>query len=445
MAPIQDMRLKERALKAWESGRDCAPPFESHYRRKDGGIVPVLVGDSLLPGFKDRGVKFAVDLSEQKHLESELRKQKALSSAIISSLPGHVAVIDAGGRIIAVNESWVRFAARGAGAEDKVDIGANYFGVCAKALRCRDATAQEALEGIQSVLTGGRPDFLLQYQCASMPPQWFQMRVEPLRRPEGGAVISHVDVTNQVKAEIEAHNHRLELAHVARVTLLGEITGSITHELNQPLTAILSNAQAGQRLLQGKKRSHAEIPSILADIAADGKRAAEVISRLRSLLGKGELEKQPVDVNALIEQTLQLVRSEMIIRHIAVEKQFDAALPPVLGDRIQLQQVILNLVINAAEAMAGCPPTERKLVLATFPTDGKIAIKVRDFGPGLDPKDRDQIFEPFFTTKVDGMGVGLWINRAIVDAHGGELLAANNDDKGATFHVMLPAHRVGGV
>jgi two-component system sensor kinase FixL len=130
----------------------------------------------------------------------------------------------------------------------------------------------------------------------------------------------------------------------------------------------------------------------------------------------------------------------MIIRRIAVEKHFDATVPPVLGDRIQLQQVLLNLIVNAAEAMAECVPTERKVVLSTFATDSRVGIRVRDFGTGLDPKYREQIFEPFFTTKDHGMGVGLWINRAIVESHMGELLAANNDDRGCTFDVMLPAH-----
>ena len=281
----------------------------------------------------------------------------------------------------------------------------------------------------------------MQCQCESMPLQWFDVRVAPLQRPEGGAVISHIDVTNRVRAEIEAENHRRELAHVARVTLMGELTASIAHELNQPLTAIVSNAQAGQRILSKRKSRFPIVREILTDIAADGRRAGEVIHRLRSLMEKGEPQKQPLDVNALIDQTLRLVHSEMIIRRVAVEKQLGAAIPPVLGDRIQLQQVVLNLIVNAAEAMAECVPTERKVVLRTFASGDRVGIRVRDFGTGLDPKYREQIFEPFFTTKEHGMGVGLWINRAIIESHMGELLAANNDDKGCTFDVMLPAHK----
>jgi PAS domain S-box-containing protein len=437
----EDRHLDEHAIKELESGRRFTTPFQKRYRRRDGTIVPVLIGGALLPGFKDRGVAFAIDLSDQKRLESELMREKALNSAIISSLSGHVAVIDRGGRIIAVNESWVQFAAEAAGATHKVDIGANYLEVCGKALRCSEATAKAALEGIHAVLAGAKPVFVMQCQCDSMPAQWFEMRVEPLRRPEGGAVISHIDVTDRVRAEIEAEHHRRELAHVVRITLLGEITASMAHELNQPLTAIVSNAQAGQRLIGKEKRSFAEVQDILTDIVADGRRAGEVIHRLRALLKKDEPQRQPLDVNALIEQTLHLVHSEMIIRHVAVEKQFETGLPAVLGDRIQLQQVILNLILNAAQAMGQCPPPDRKLVLSTFANRGRIAIKVRDFGVGLDPKYREQIFQPFFTTKDDGMGVGLWINRAIIEAHAGELLAANNEDKGATFHVMLPAYK----
>jgi len=445
MTPAEDRHLDENALKELENGQRFATPFEKHYRRKDGRLVPVLIGAATFPGFTDRGVAFAVDMSAQKQLESELRDEKALNSAIISSLSGHLAVIDRAGRIIAVNDSWVQFAAKGAGAKDKVDVGANYLEVCAKALRCGETTTQEALSGIRAVLTGGRPGFSMQYQCESAPVQWFEMRVEPLRHHEGGAVISHIEVTNRIRAEIEAENHRRELAHVARVTMLGELTASIAHELNQPLTAMLSNAQAAQRLLSKKKNPLPVIRDILADIAADGRRAGEVIHRLRSLLEKGEPQKAPLNVNALIEQTLRLIHSEMIIRRVAVEKQLHPTVPAVLGDRVQLQQVILNLIVNAAEAMTECPLPERKVVLSTFSNAEKVGIRVRDFGTGLDPTYREKIFEPFFTTKDHGMGVGLWINRAIIEAHSGELLAVNNDDKGCTFDVMLPVHKEEGV
>jgi PAS domain S-box-containing protein len=440
MTVPEDRHLDEQAIKELQNGKRAVTPFEKRYRRKGGQIVSVLIGGTLLPGFTDRGIAFAINLSDQKWLEEELIRERALHTAVVSSLCGHVAVIDHAGCIIAVNESWIRFAAEGAGAKDKVDIGANYLNVCAEALQCRDATAKEAVEGIRSVLHGEKSEFLLQYQCNSSAPLWFEMRVEPLRRPEGGAVISHMDVTNRVRAEIEAEHHRRELAHVARVTLLGEITASIAHEVNQPLTAILSNAQAGQRLLGRDKRSSVDIRDILADIVADGKRAGEVIHRLQSLLKKGESQKQALDLNAMIEHTLRLVHSEMIMRQIVVEKQFDPGLPPVFGDKIQLQQVVLNLMVNAAEAMAESSPAERRVILSTFRGDRRIAIRVRDFGPGLDAKYLEQIFEPFVTTKQNGMGVGLWINRAIIEAHGGELLAANNDDKGATFQVMLPTH-----
>ena len=441
MTPVEDRHLDREALEELKNGRRFVTPFEKHYRRKDGTLVPVLIGAAVFPGFTDRGVAFAVDLSDQKRLEVELREEKALNAAIIASLSGHVAVIDCSGRIIAANESWVRFAAEGVGAKEKVDIGADYVEVCVKALRCSDDAVAKVVAGIRSVLTGGKAEFAMQCQCESMPLQWFEVRVAPLQRPEGGAVISHIDVTNHVRAEMEAENHRRELAHVARVTLLGELTASIAHELNQPLTAILSNAQAGQRILSKKKSRFPIVRDILSDIADDGRRAGEVIHRLRSLLEKGEPQKQSLDVNSLVEQTLRLVHSEMIIRRVAVEKQLDTTVPPVLGDRIQLQQVVLNLLVNAAEAMAECVPIERKLVVSTFALDGRVGIRVRDSGTGLDPKYREQIFEPFFTTKEHGMGVGLWINRAIIEAHMGELLAANNDDKGCTFDVMLPAYR----
>jgi two-component system sensor kinase FixL len=208
--------------------------------------------------------------------------------------------------------------------------------------------------------------------------------------------------------------------------------------LNQPLTAILSNAEAAQTFLKSSRPNVKEVRHILTDVVTDSKRAGEVIRRLRALLKRDKSRHQVVSLNQILKETLRLLHSEMITRNISVIAELDPLLPLLRGDRIQLQQVILNLVLNGAEAMINCSPERRKLFVRTYSDGLGILLAVRDYGVGLDPKSLEKIFEPFYSTKNEGMGMGLWINRAIIQAHGGRLWAANNDDGGATFTVTLP-------
>jgi PAS domain S-box-containing protein len=421
------------------AGKEKCTPYEKSYQLRDGRRVSVLIGGALLPGHKNCGVAFAIDLSKQKRLEQELHDEKALSHAIFGSLTGHMAVIDRNGVIIAVNDSWTRFARERGGLDGTIGIGVNYLKVVERAADLSDPVAAQALAGIRDVLIGSKKEFFMEYKCdAPARPAWFEMKVAPLRRPEGGGVIVHLDISNRVRIQMEAEQHRQELAHLSRVTMLGELTASLAHELNQPLTAILSNAEAAQTFLKSTKPSLKEIRHILADIVTDSKRAGEVIRRLRALLKRGKSRHQLVSLNQVLKETLKLLHSEMITRNVSVISDLDPLLPLVRGDRIQLQQVILNLLLNGAEAMISCSPERRKLILRTHSDGLEILLAVRDFGAGLDPKSLEKIFEPFYSTKNEGMGMGLWINRAIIQAHGGRLWAANNDDAGATFTVTLP-------
>jgi C4-dicarboxylate-specific signal transduction histidine kinase len=252
-------------------------------------------------------------------------------------------------------------------------------------------------------------------------------------------LVSVVDVSERRRAEREAARQRDELAHLARVTTLGELSGSLAHELNQPLTAILSNAQAGQRLLERGDAAPEAMREILADIVEDDRRAGEVIRRLRSLLQKGEVQRTPVAVNAIVQDVLHLMRSDFINRNVTVVADLAPGMPLVQGDRIQLQQVVLNLLVNACDAIEGLPDRRRVTVRTRAADDAGVEMVVSDEGRGIGSGDLERVFEPFVTTKPHGMGLGLAVCRTIVTAHGGSLSAQHNDDgRGASFVVILP-------
>jgi signal transduction histidine kinase len=376
----------------------------------------------------------------QKEAEDALRASESMKSAILASLSSSVAVVDRAGGVIAVNENWTRFASQQGVWDAGAGLGLSYLDACRQAVGEGAAYAREALDGIAAVLDRSRPSFVLEYpQGGLADDRWFAMSVVPLNRPEGGAVISHTDITERKRAELEAQRSREELAHFTRVTTMGELTASLAHELNQPLTGILANAQAARRYLDATPPDLGEVREILSDIVDDDKRAAEVIQRLRDLLRKGESQQVPLDLNALVRDVARLVSSDAVIRNVTVTLTLDPDLPLVSGDRVQLQQVVLNLLINGMEAMGESAVGEQPLVVRTERTDAPGAqVLVRDAGPGLRAGTQELVFEPFYTTKPAGMGMGLAIARSIIEAHGGTIWAANNPVRGATFHFALP-------
>jgi signal transduction histidine kinase len=241
------------------------------------------------------------------------------------------------------------------------------------------------------------------------------------------------------QGDLEAQRLRQELAHIGRVSAMGELTASLAHELSQPLTAILNNAEAVQCLLAGDAVNLELVREAVADIVADDRRAGEVIHRLRVLLKKGDLEFGWLDANAMVSEVAWLVRSDAIGRNVCMRLELGPDLPDVRGDRVQLQQVVLNLVLNGFESMRQTGPGERLLVIRTArDSAAAVGISVRDSGSGFDATDNDRMFQPLYTTKTEGLGMGLAIARTIVGAHGGRLGATNNVGHGATFHFTLP-------
>lgn len=248
------------------------------------------------------------------------------------------------------------------------------------------------------------------------------------------------DVLNAGRLARELAHQRAELARVNRVSTLGELAASLAHELNQPLTGILSNAQAGELVLSREPPDTSELREVLAAVIADTRRASDIIRQMRDFLCRRDTPRQSLDLNALIEQVLRLLRSEAVLHDLILEAELAPALPPVRGDRVQLQQVFLNLFLNAQQAMAGTGSTGRRLAIATKANAaGQVLIAIEDSGPGFDPATLDRVFDPFFTTRAEGMGMGLAICRSIVEAHGGRIHAANRPEGGARVAVVLPS------
>jgi signal transduction histidine kinase len=248
------------------------------------------------------------------------------------------------------------------------------------------------------------------------------------------------DMVLRREARVETERLRSDLAHVGRVSIMGELSASLARELNQPLTAIAANAQAARRMLDGAIPSRAELGGTLEDIAADSRRAAEVIRRLRALFRNEISERAPVDVNELIAGVATLIHGEVERHRIALNLALEPALPSVTGDAIQIQQVLLNLLVNACEALAATDDARRELTITTaWRAPACVLVSVHDTGIGVKEGDTERVFAPFVSSKPNGLGMGLAISRSIVEAHDGRIWTTRNDDRGLTLNVELPA------
>jgi C4-dicarboxylate-specific signal transduction histidine kinase len=251
-----------------------------------------------------------------------------------------------------------------------------------------------------------------------------------------------VDITDRRSAEADAAEQREHIAYLTRLGLLGELSGAVAHELNQPLAAIVSNAQAAQRMLSQESMDLIELRNTVRDIIDDGGRAGEVIRQLRALLTKGNSTFQTIDLTKVVAEALDLVRGDLTARQVTTVRRLAPNLPPVRGNEVQLKQVILNLAVNAADAMMENEGTDRVLTVSTAQSGGGgVEIVFKDNGTGIPPGVTDRLFDPFFSTKSHGLGLGLWISRSIMTAHGGTIWAENNREEGAAFHLRFASSR----
>ena len=298
-----------------------------------------------------------------------------------------------------------------------------------QSLRRSLGTEQPAISDVRIVLPGEEV-------------RWVRMRARS--RSESGGRLDHlggifIDITEQKSAEAEVALQRLEVEHLMRVSVLGELSGSIAHEINQPLTAILSNAQAALHLLAQESPDVVEIRDALEEIVHEDNRAGEVIHRLRGLLKKGERKAEYVNINDLVRSTVSLLNSELIGRDINVRLDLESGESLARGDSVQLQQVLLNLVMNAMDAMASTPMAQRFILISTREAQtGMVDVLVKDRGHGIRPKENGHVFEPFYTTKDHGLGLGLTLCSTIIQAHQGRLTLVNDEGGGAIAVFSLP-------
>jgi PAS domain S-box-containing protein len=379
---------------------------------------------------------FLAALVEERRVRTNvLRESEARFRAMADTAPVLIWVAGADRGCTFFNKGWLDFTGRTMAQE----LGDGWVG------GVHPADVGRCLEGYGSAFDQRR-EFTLEYRLRRHDGEYRVVldRGVPRFSPDGtflGYIGCADDITARKASELQAQQHRAELAHVARISTLGELAASLAHELNQPLTAILSNAQAAQRLLNTAPIDLAEIREILKDVVADDNRAGQVIQRLRALVKKQPPEFTALDLGTIMRDVVNLIHTDAILRASHVALTVAPGLSPVWGDRVELQQVALNLLLNAFEAMKERPVEDRQVTVGVE-ADGPSMVKVavRDRGAGLGD-EVEQVFRPFYTTKPDGLGVGLSISRSIVEAHGGRLWAENNADRGATFSFTIPAAR----
>ena len=374
---------------------------------------------------------------ERKAAEDSLRTSELMKTSILQSLTAGVVVVDGDSIVVAQNETWLQLA-RAAGCVD-IAVGSSLLDALASAASSGNRLAARIADALSAVLTGVQPRIVLEHTSETgAETRWWSVQVVPLTGARSGAVVTRADITDVRRAELEALRSRQDLAHVARVATVGELTASIAHQLNQPLSAIMTNAQAAGRILEWTEPDLEEVRAILVDIVKDDRRASDVIQRVRDLLRNGELQMQWIDLSALIREVADLLSSETVIRDVALSLSFDRVPIYTKGDRVQLQQVVLNLLQNAMEAMTDEHRSGRVIhVSCRAEENGPVHVSVQDSGPGVRNGAEQTIFEPFYTTKSGGMGMGLSIVRSIVEAHGGSIRVRNHPSGGAVFEFTL--------
>ena len=395
----------------------------------------------LMPGFfvvvLAMGYELVWDLTAAAQLAAQLRASEQRFGAVVEAVPSAILLVDSKGMITLAN------------AQAETVFGYQRAELIAKPVEMlipeRFRMPHVGLRGAYAreprarAMGAGRELVACRKDGGEIP---VEASLSPMPTKDGLFVlVSVVDITERRSVERVTARQRDDLAHLSRVAMLGELSGSLAHELNQPLTAILSNAQAAQRFLAQSPPRIDKLAEILADIVKSDHRAEAVIQRLRSLLRKEKSQHHLLDINDVVEESLRLMGSDLLNRQVVVSADLDAALPTVSGDRNQLQQVLLNLVINGCDAMDGREADRRLLVRTRTTASGGVEVSVADRGAGIPSADLERIFEPFMTTKSKGLGLGLAICRSIVEAHGGRLWATNNPDRGATLHCELPARR----
>jgi PAS domain S-box-containing protein len=417
-----------------EAGR--AYNVESRYRRADGVYrwfnvlgLPLLDGDGRIL----RWLHLMSDIDDRKRAEEVLRASEAHIRKIVDSVPALVCTFSPVGVMEHANHRMLE-----------------YFGKTLEELNqwaFNDTIHPDDLRRIaptvkNSFTTGTPVEDEVRYRRADGVHRWFHFYIVPVRDADGTIIGWSgliTDIEDRKRAEEELRHSQAVLAHASRVTSLGVLAASIAHEVNQPLTGIITNAGTCLRMLSADPPNVEGACETARRAIRDGNRAAEVITRLRTLFSKKEPTPEPVDLNEAVREVIALSLSRLQREGVILRQELADDLPVVTGDRVQLQQVILNLILNASDAMSGVEDHPRELLIRTErQEDNRVRLTVQDAGVGVDPQGVDKLFEAFHTTKASGMGIGLAVSRSIIESHHGRIWAEPNDGPGARFLFSIP-------
>jgi PAS domain S-box-containing protein len=458
----------ERALAELAATGVCEP-FEKEYFRKDGSCVAVLVGAALLEESGNDGVAFVLDLTERKLAEDARARQASVRADVSASLskPAHLGEILQGAaeaivrhldaafaRIWTLNKEKNMLELQASagmythldGSHSRIQFGKLKIGLIAQEKKphltndvLNDPRVSDKAwarnEGM--VAFAGYP-LIVQDRLVGVMAMFARQSLSATTLDALASIADSVaQGIERERTEEALRKSQAELAHVARVSTLGEMSASIAHEVNQPLTAVVTSANACLRWLDAQKLEEARRSA--SRVIAEAHRASEIIGRIRSLTKKAPPQKDWLDINETIHEVIALARSEIQRNDIVLETQLSDQVPLISADRVQLQQVILNLVMNAIEALSGVHDGPRELLIRSDMDESEdVLISVQDSGPGIDPESLDHLFDAFYTTKPHGLGMGLAISRSIMDAHGGRLWPTANSPRGAIFQFILP-------
>ena len=408
------------------------PPFEKEYFRKDGSRVPVLVGATLFEKGGEEGVAFVLDLTERKRAEQALLESERRLRSAIDGIPGLVASLAPNGDLEAVNRQILEYC--GQSLEELRNWATNGTIHPDDLPHVAEVFTNSIASGVSYQLEQRLRRFDGVYR-------WFDNRGIPLRDEAGRIIRWYVlltDVEDRTQALGRLQQMQSDFARINRVSLMGELAASLSHEIAQPIASARNNARAAQNFLKLQPPDLAEVGEALSCVVGDADRAGDIIDRIREQVKKAPPRKQSFDLNAAIGEVIVLARSVTLRHGVLVQTRLTDLLPSVLGDRVQVQQVLLNLVLNAAEAMGGIEEGARELLISTEADQAGALVTIRDTGPGIDPDRFDRVFDAFYTTKSGGTGMGLAICRSIIHAHGGKLWVEANQPRGAVFRFTLP-------